>query len=339
MRFFGIDSDRDRRRIQALRADPPGLAGSGARRRVFGAALEQWDALLRASGEIVPTAAPILLFYALSQAGRAACAARIRGQPWTSRGHGLSVGDPSGDLGSTVVRPDGGPSTSFAMFCRATGSATLSEPTTLGALWAANPKLETVPGLGDAATRALDLVLIASGGPTARALIVGPVARGLAADENGAQAELAARLTDYPGATDGLVVSNASPRSSRDGQPQIEIGWRDPSGTPVDVGQIAPGYGMPNSGDSSAPRSTPPAMFSSRCHFGGRRFWRCPASPGTTRKPGMRRSYVTSRRLPCPSRRHSILVVSCFPGCFWACFSGHSRCPRGSQPGRSLPSS
>jgi hypothetical protein len=248
MRFFGIDSDRDRRRIQALRADPPGLAGSGARRRVFGAALEQWDALLRASGEIVPTAAPILLFYALSQAGRAACAARIRGQPWTSRGHGLSVGDPSGDLGSTVVRPDGGPSTSFAMFCRATGSATLSEPTTLGALWAANPKLETVPGLGDAATRALDLVLIASGGPTARALIVGPVARGLAADENGAQAELAARLTDYPGATDGLVVSNASPRSSRDGQPQIEIGWRDPSGTPVDVGQIAPGYGMPNSG-------------------------------------------------------------------------------------------
>lgn len=134
------------------------------------------------------------------------------------------------------------------MFCRASGSVTLSEPTTLGALWAANPKLEVVSGLGDAATRALDLVLITRGGPTARALIVGEVARGLAADETGAGAELAARLTDYPGAANGLVVSNASPRASRDGQPQVEIGWRDPSGTPIDVGQIAPGYGMLNSG-------------------------------------------------------------------------------------------
>jgi hypothetical protein len=134
------------------------------------------------------------------------------------------------------------------MFCRATGSATLTEPTTLGALWAANPKLESVPGLGDAATRALDLVLITSGGPTTRALIVGGVADGLPSDETGAQRELATRLADYPGATAGLVVSNASPRASRDGQPQLEIGWRDPSGTAIDVGQIAPGYGIPNSG-------------------------------------------------------------------------------------------
>jgi hypothetical protein len=72
VRFIGIDGQRDRRRIQALRAEPTGLAReSGSRRRVFGAALEQWDALLEASAEVVPDAAPILLFYALSQAGRA----------------------------------------------------------------------------------------------------------------------------------------------------------------------------------------------------------------------------------------------------------------------------
>lgn len=248
MRFFGIDSDQDRRRIQALRADPPGLAGSGARRRVFSAALEQWDALLKASGEIVPAAAPILLFYGLSQAGRAVCAARVSAQPWTSHGHGLSVGDPPGDLGTSLVRPDGGTNASFAMFCRAVGSASLSEPTTLGALWAANPKLEAIVGLGNAETPALDLVLITGGGPTSRALIVGPVADGLPSDETGAQVELASRLADYPGAADGLVVSNVSPRVSRDGQPQVEIGWHDSTGAAMDVGRIAPGYGMPNSG-------------------------------------------------------------------------------------------
>jgi len=87
MRFMGIDSDIDRPRIQALRASPPGLAAQkGARRRVFGAALGQWDALLGASGAVVPAASPILLFYALSQAGRAVCAAYISGQPWRASG-------------------------------------------------------------------------------------------------------------------------------------------------------------------------------------------------------------------------------------------------------------
>src|SRR5580704_15666815 len=63
MRFMGIDSDIDRPRVQALRASPPGLAANaGARRRVFGAALGQWDALLGASGAVVPAASPILLF-------------------------------------------------------------------------------------------------------------------------------------------------------------------------------------------------------------------------------------------------------------------------------------
>jgi hypothetical protein len=114
MRFFGIDSELDRRHIQALRADPPGRASSGARRSVFGASLEQWDALLQASADVVPAASPILLFYALSQAGRAVSAAHVQGQPFRSRGHGLRIGDPTGDLGAALVQPEGGPNTSFA---------------------------------------------------------------------------------------------------------------------------------------------------------------------------------------------------------------------------------
>ena len=250
MRFWGIDSQRDRRRIQALRADPPGLAASGARRRVFGAALEQWDALLEASGEVVPDAAPILLFYALSQAGRAVCAARIPGQPWRARGHGLGIGDPApaGDLGTTTVKPDGGANTSFAMFCRATQSGTLTTPTTLGALWAANPKLEAAPGLGDGDVPALDLNPITSGETATRVLLLGAVAEGLPSDQADAEAELAIRLAGYPGAAEGLAVSDASPRLSHDGRPQIEIAWRRSDGTAMAIEMIAPGYGMPNSG-------------------------------------------------------------------------------------------
>src|ERR1700678_637159 len=124
MRFMGIDSDIDRPRVQALRASPPGLAANaGARRRVFGAALGQWDALLAASASVVPAASPILLFYALSQAGRAVCAAHTSGQPWQSRGHGLSIGNPGKSLGETVVRPEGGSDSSFAMFCEALGAS------------------------------------------------------------------------------------------------------------------------------------------------------------------------------------------------------------------------
>jgi hypothetical protein len=241
MRFFGIDSELDRRRIQALRADPPGRASSGARRSVFGASLEQWDALLQASADVVPATSPILLFYALSQAGRAVSAAQVQGQPFRSRGHGLRIGDPTGDLGAALVQPEGGPNTSFAMFCRATGSPGLTAATTLGALWAANPKLEVVATLGDRETPALELMQI-SGDPPTRALISGDLAEALPADEHEAVAELRSRLGRYPGSADGLVINNAAPRISRDGTPQVEVSWRSPDQTARAISLVAPGY-------------------------------------------------------------------------------------------------
>ncbi len=246
MRFFGIDSELDRRRLQALRADPPGWATNGARRSVFGAALEQWDALLRASAQVVPAASPILLFYALSQAGRAVSAAHVHGQPFRSRGHGLRIEDPTGDLGATVVQPEGGANTSFAMFCRAIGSPGLTEATTLGALWAANPKLEVVPALGDGETPALELMQV-SGDPAMRAIITGDLATALPTDAHDAAAELRKRLAPYPGSAEGLVVNTGS-RISRDGTPQVEVSWRSPDGTARAISLIAPGYGRPNSG-------------------------------------------------------------------------------------------
>jgi hypothetical protein len=58
--------------IRATRASPPGHAHDDAeRRRVYGAALAQFDELIAASAAVGPASRPLPLFYALSQAGRA----------------------------------------------------------------------------------------------------------------------------------------------------------------------------------------------------------------------------------------------------------------------------
>jgi len=78
-------------RVRALRANPPGLAATDPKRRaVFGAALEQFEQLLGAAEVSGPASAPLPLFYALSQAGRAIAAARLPDhQRWDFTGHGL----------------------------------------------------------------------------------------------------------------------------------------------------------------------------------------------------------------------------------------------------------
>lgn len=248
MRFWGIDPDLDRPRLQAMRAAPPALAkDSGARRRVFGAALGQWDALLSASASVVPAASPILLFYALSQAGRAVCAAHTSGQPWQSRGHGLSIGDPGKPLGETIVRPDGGSDSSFTMFCKALKASPLSESTTLSALWAANRHLESVDGLGLGSPPALELTIIGPavmGGPSLCAQLSGDLVAHLPADYAAAATALGERLQEYPGASTGLVVNAKGTSITAGGtEPQVEIGWRDGNGKPVPIDQIAPDEG------------------------------------------------------------------------------------------------
>ncbi len=142
----------DRARLQASAGDPPGRAARpAARRSVFGAALEQWDALHAASAAVAPAASPVLLFYALSQAGRALNAACIDGQPWRPTGHGLHVDTPNDEkapLGETLLVPDDKRDSSFRLLCKTIGSPTLTAATRLGALWAANPHAEHALGLG-----------------------------------------------------------------------------------------------------------------------------------------------------------------------------------------------
>jgi hypothetical protein len=115
---------------------------------VFVSALEQAEDLMHAAASVGAAASPLLLFYAVSQAGRAIAAARLD-DPWRLSGHGLKApapADPSIDLLRRVVKPEGadtskGRRQSFAGVAEATGTAQLTSALELGAMWAAIPDL------------------------------------------------------------------------------------------------------------------------------------------------------------------------------------------------------
>ncbi|HVQ59553.1 MAG TPA: hypothetical protein VMS60_11670 [Solirubrobacterales bacterium] len=137
--LFGLgEGDEDLAMIRALRSDPPGRAGDGKRGKTFGAALEQFEQLLRAGREALPATAPLSLFYALTQAGRAILAAHAP-QPWEVHGHGLKIGIQGEEIGGTTISPSG--EGLFQAVAAVTGSDPLTEPMTLAETWARIPHL------------------------------------------------------------------------------------------------------------------------------------------------------------------------------------------------------
>lgn len=87
------------RHLRASRADPPDLVRSGARRRVYAAALEQAEELWGAAGQVGGSVSPLLLFYALAQGCQAVLAARVpAANAWRALpAHGLTVEPMAGD--------------------------------------------------------------------------------------------------------------------------------------------------------------------------------------------------------------------------------------------------
>jgi hypothetical protein len=140
-------TDASWRAIQALRAAPTGTADRDRqRRRTFTAALNQAEELAVAASAVTYAVRPLLLFYSLSQAGRAIAAAHLREKAELS-GHGLSFTcDPIAILKSTVVPPGAQQARgAFQDVATATGSLGLENAAELGALWAGNPDLQYVP--------------------------------------------------------------------------------------------------------------------------------------------------------------------------------------------------
>ena len=100
--------------LRSMRANRPNFAASGARARTFGAGLEQAEQLWRASEVVESVASPLLLFYGLTQAGRAVCAAGTPGNSWEgAQRHGLAFRfSPPADgahlnLTTVIVSPNG----------------------------------------------------------------------------------------------------------------------------------------------------------------------------------------------------------------------------------------
>lgn len=131
---------------------PPGAAGGHSERTaVFQSALEQAEQLAKAATDVGYAARPLLLYYALNQAGRAVAAARIDGPAWRVEGHGLSEvrSEPPTPLSRRTFKP--APKTSaarrdaFHAVSEVTGSGLLSRPVALGEVWMAIPELLPPP--------------------------------------------------------------------------------------------------------------------------------------------------------------------------------------------------
>lgn len=131
------------RHIRALRHRPPGRAMKGQRREVFSAALEQAEQLFEAAETVGDASRPILLFYGLSQAGRAVAAVStdLDNNHYRLVGHGVTMSN----LGQqpplhklTVADMGEGSFTQLAPVLR---SGTLPKGATLGEIWASLPGL------------------------------------------------------------------------------------------------------------------------------------------------------------------------------------------------------
>jgi hypothetical protein len=221
---------------------------------VFGAALEQFDELWKATGSVGPTVSPIPLYYALSQGSRAVAAARVSSGDWQASGHGLSAKSSSRAIGELKIEPHQGSNHSFGAFCQAVGSTPLTAEVDLEDAWAAVPGFERVDGLGADATPTLELDAI-SAGPgttTTNALLRGDLAAGLPANAQQAARALTLRLSSYSNATRGLRVEppvprNPDPYRPQDG-PSVEVYWEADDGTARPLDEVAFRLGGPNTG-------------------------------------------------------------------------------------------
>ena len=87
-------TDRHWSVLRRLRAEPPGRAASGARRKTFTTALGQSEELWSAARALTPATSPIVAYYAYSQAGRAISAAAVLERWEGLPSHGLKLCPP-----------------------------------------------------------------------------------------------------------------------------------------------------------------------------------------------------------------------------------------------------
>jgi hypothetical protein len=152
------DAKASWRSIRGQRSQPPPLAAQDERRRlVFQAALTQAEELWDAATVAGAASRPLPLFYCLSQAGRAVCAAWLSSDPWEPGAHGLrrpettdadqrsSEAEPGIRAFTYGARVTGGEAPAFSMIAEATRSERYEGMATVAELWASLPRLARLP--------------------------------------------------------------------------------------------------------------------------------------------------------------------------------------------------
>ncbi|WP_338704050.1 YaaC family protein (plasmid) [Streptomyces sp. Q6] len=106
--YMQIDPVEAWERLRASRSDRPGRASSGARAKTYTTALEQAQQMFKAAEVVGPQTRPLLVFYGLSQAGRAIAAAAVdlKGEDWNLNSHGIHASGYHMDFADIEIRTD-----------------------------------------------------------------------------------------------------------------------------------------------------------------------------------------------------------------------------------------
>jgi hypothetical protein len=230
-------------RIRATRSAPPTAATARRdRRRTYLAALEQAEQLMRAADSVRPASSPLLLFYGLSQAGRAiaAAASDLTADAWRLDGHGIHISPATAlagpDLpGITMTTDPPGARGSFVRLSELLDSplwprSQSSDSVRLDSLWDCIPDCVDLPLNGDTRERRTPLYIDhRDPDPDPSALVPTPVCGlpGWVAKADDGHAALAEYLTAFELPDRAEIPYRLS---SADGPPDFTIdidGWAE----------------------------------------------------------------------------------------------------------------
>lgn len=187
------------RRLRQLRTSPPGLVPKHSKRPpLFNSALEQSEQLFTASAQTDYAVRPILLFYGLSQAGRAIGAAMVESNGGKLVNHGLKCSNLSAgpNLAALQLEPVDG---AFRELCVALDGAAWTRTVALGTVWGAIPELRTTPMSPTFVPPALRLQAGASSDAATWITVSGVSTAILSVSSDANEAERAAALDAVPG--------------------------------------------------------------------------------------------------------------------------------------------
>lgn len=212
---------RLRERRSSLRAHSK-LSLTAGRRQTFAAAMGQFEEQFTAAKVVTAATRPLNLYYGFCQAGMAIAAAHAD-DAWNFSSHGLHLVDREAEFIDMMVRPEG--DGGFQRVAAATGSPTITEPVSLGALWASLPDLSQA-GVLPGSTRPVPLVFLADEAPSrpwATLLIPGEMPSGPAFITRFGEI-----MTGYPSATGYAIPmkeDSIRPPGVPDGTWQVVIRW------------------------------------------------------------------------------------------------------------------